>query len=160
MVLLNCLSAADFVYNMMFRRLKKYDSYLKTVVDFCLSLAIILLSQLIVFMEHDPNFLLKEHRTLLKTNLLKVWGLCSIVKLFRLFLFFFKIDKKNTLEYIIRPIGFYLKEAIMQVLFIYIIFTSLFTNIYGGKVNTWSMDLYNQGSPFYLYINPSLPISP
>jgi hypothetical protein len=146
MVLLNSLSTIDFIYHIVFKKLHRYDSYRKSVVDFTLSLFIIIISLLIIFNSDESNFLKEQELSPGRINLIKIWGLISITKLFRMFFFFFKIDKQNTTTYIIGPIGNYLSESITQVLFIYILFTSLFSNIYGGRVNSWSMDLYNQGN--------------
>lgn len=146
MVLLNCISTVDFIYHVIFKKLRKYESFRKSVCDFVLSILIIVISLLIIFNQDEANFLIEQELTPGRINMIKVWGLLAVTKLFRLFFFFFKIDKQNTTKYIINPIGNYLAESITQVLFIYILFTSLFSNIYGGKVNTWSMDLYNQGA--------------
>jgi hypothetical protein len=108
-------------------------------------MGIVSISLLIIFNADEINFLKEQHLTPGRVNMVKIWGLLSVTKLFRVFFFFFKIDKQNTTQYIIEPIGNYLSESITQVFFLYILFTALFTNIYGGKVNTWSMDLYNQG---------------
>lgn len=145
MILLNCLSLVDFIYHIIFKKLRRHDSYRKSVVDFVLSIGIIGISLLIIFNAEEINFLKEQHLTPHRINMIKIWGLLAVTKLFRVFFFFFKIDKQNTTQYILEPIGNYLSESITQVFFIYILFTSLFSNIYGGKVNSWSMDLYNQG---------------
>ena len=145
MILLNVLSSIDFIYHVIFKKLRKHESYKKSVFDFVLSISLISTSLLIIFTAESTNFLVKQSTSDDRINLIKIWGLLAVTKLFRMFFFFFKIDKQNTTNYIISPIGHYLSESITQVLFIYVLFTSLFSNIYGGKVNSRSMDLYNQG---------------
>ena len=145
MILLNCLSTVDFIYHVIFKKIRKHESYKKSLFDFFLSTLLILFSLLIIFTAEGNNFLVRQDTSPSRINMVKIWGLLSVTKLFRMFFFFFKVDKQNTTENIITPIGHYLSESITQVLFIYVLFTSLFANIYGGKVNSHSMDLYNQG---------------
>lgn len=131
MILLCSVSILDFLHHLFFRDMSNLDLHWKSYFDFFLSLSIIFIS--VILFEY-PNW---------NITLIKVWAFFCILKLFRFFIFYFRFDRKKLKKNIIYPSLKFISDIIMQLIVIYIIFASLGLNLFGGKINSFTMEVYN-----------------
>ncbi|MCP4523361.1 MAG: ion transporter [Candidatus Gracilibacteria bacterium] len=143
-MLLAGVSMMDFFHHVFFRNMENLDRNWKTYFDFILSCSIIALS-FVIYLYADEYI-----------AIVKIWAFFCIMKFFRIFIYYFKFDGKKLKSNIIYPSLKFIKEIIYQVFILYIIFSSLGLNIFGGNINSFALDIYNDemGTDLdYEYVN-------
>lgn len=130
MILLCSVHLLDFLHHLMFVKEMDGKSYWKIYFDACLSITIIIMS----------GYLFVSHNI----GLMKIWGFIAILKLFRIFLFYFRFDQKDIRKSILYPCYKFISDITLQLLVIFVIFASLGLNLFGGNINSFSLDLYNE----------------
>ena len=77
-------------------------------------------------------------------TILKIWGFFCISKCFRFFVFYFRFDRRKLKSNIIYPVAKFIMDISMQIFVMFVVFSSLGLNLFGGNINSFSLDLYNE----------------
>lgn len=132
MILLCSVSSLDFVHIGFFSHLDHFDRTWKTIISFLLNVGIIVLSTVL---------LIDDVRTV---DIVKIWGFLCIMKVFRFAIFYFKFDRQKLKNHIFYPFLQYTGDLTAQLIVVYIFFSMLGLNAFGGLVNDYTMELYNK----------------
>ena len=108
------------------------DSLWKTSFDTILNVLLIIISTALALQDIPSN------------NFTKLWAFLCLLKLFRVFMLYFKFDRKKLKTHILYPFFKQLYEISFQVFVLFVVFSSLGVNIFGGNVNSYSLDIYNE----------------
>ena len=130
-IFLCAIGLLDFVHHCAYWYLGSVQQNWKTFLDLALNLAIIGLS---VCMISD------EQRSV---TLVKVWAFACIMKLYRFFIFYFRFDRKKLRSHVLYPFLRYTIDIVVQMFILYIVSASVCSNLFGGNINDYSMDNYN-----------------
>jgi len=76
-------------------------------------------------------------------KIVKLWALFSLFKLFRYLIFYFNFDWKQIKTHIIKPCLKYFYDLSQQILILFIIFSALGMTLFGGNINSFTIDAYN-----------------
>lgn len=130
-ILLCCISLLDLLHLLLFRHDFSLDLNWKTYLDAGLSLIIIIFSA--ILFSDAKNY-----------TLIKLWALASLAKMFRFLVFYFRFDRKQLKSNILYPCYRFVWEITIQLIAIFLIFASLGLIFFGGNINSFSLDLYNE----------------
>lgn len=130
-IFLCVVSSLDFVHHVSYWHISHFTQNWKTIFGFTLNLTIIILSGML---------LSEDYRSI---TLIKVWAFACIVKLYRFFLYYFQFDRKKLRSHVLYPFLRYTYDIVMQLFILYIFFAVVGMNLFGGSINDYSMDVYN-----------------
>lgn len=131
MILLCSIQLMDFLHAMFFRHDYSLDRNWKTYLDTCLSLVLI-------------GFSFKLYRDVEDVVLIKVWAFFALLKMFRIVVLMFKFDRERMKGNVLYPIYKFVSDLILQILVVFLIFASLGLNFFGGDINSFAIDVYNE----------------
>jgi len=131
-IILCCLSLFDAFNHLFFYDLNDLDKMWKTSFDTILNLCIIGISIFLALQEVPSH------------GLIKVWAFVCLLKLFRVFLLYFRFDRQKLRTHILYPYLKQLYEISFQVFIVLFLFSSIGVNVYGGNINSFTLDTYNE----------------
>ena len=131
-IILCCISLFDAFNHLFFFDLNDWDSLWKTVVDTLLNVLIIALSTALSIQQNPSH------------ALVKIWAFACLLKLYRFFLLYFKFDRQKLKAHVLYPFFRQLYDIAFQVFILFIVFASLGVNVFGGNINSYSLDVYNE----------------
>ena len=130
-LVLSCISLLDLLNHLLFYDITHLDGMWKAIIDGFLNVAVIVMSCLLIFKVTPviPS--------------VKLWALFCLAKLFRFFLIYFKFNRQKVKAHVLYPLFRYSYDVLAQVIVLFIVFASIGVNIFGGNINSYAMDLYN-----------------
>jgi hypothetical protein len=127
-----CLSLFDGFNHLFFYDLNDLDKLWKTLFDTVLNVLIIGIS---VFL---------SLQTVASPSVIKVWAFICLLKLYRVFLLYFRFDRQKLRTHILYPFFKQLYEVSFQVVILFFLFSSIGVNVFGGNINSYTLDIYNE----------------
>lgn len=131
-IILCCLSLFDAFNHLFFYDLNDLDKLWKTIFDTILNLCIIGISIFLALQE------------IASPALIKVWAFVCLLKLYRVFLLYFRFDRQKLRTHILYPFFKQLYEISFQIFIVFFLFASIGVNVYGGNINSYTLDIYNE----------------
>lgn len=131
-VLLSAIIVLDFLHHAFFYNIWDFDKTWKTIVDSSLSVVISIFAFTIIANKGES------------VVLVKFWAFFCICKSFRIFMIYFRFDRSNIRTTIIYPFMRYIYDVVTQQILLFFIFSSLGFNVFGGNINSKTVEIYNQ----------------
>lgn len=119
------------MHTFLYRHDLKFDINWKSYLDAILGISTIALSIYLVYYPQD-------------ITVVKVWAMFSLMKCFRFIVYFFRFDRRQLKSNVIYPGLRYIYDLSLQIFVIFLIFASIGLNFFGGNINSFSLDVYNE----------------